>query len=73
LGLPAFSGYFDSGLAADFSQMRGARSLKVPVCYSAVLTRAAPGGFAIFQSPGARTLLVDRISIPNDMPSASTL
>jgi hypothetical protein len=44
----------------------------IPIGYSAALTRVAPGGFAFFQSPGARTLLADRISMPTMWPSAST-
>src|ERR1700694_1625303 len=45
---------------------------KVPSGYSAALTRPSPGGLAFFQSPGARTLLADRISMPMMWPSAST-
>src|ERR1700716_2942482 len=40
--------------------------------YSAALTCVSPGRRAFFQSPGASTLLAERISMPMIWPSAST-
>src|SRR5664280_870047 len=62
-----------SGFPPECTDREGRSWIEVvPQRYSAALTRAVPGGFASFQSPGARTLLAERISMPRMRPSPST-